>query len=74
MVSHVNNIFGIRVNTANNNASVNFGNVLHKGHQSNVKMNVGYFHAGDANDSPLQFNNANYANDPDFIDQPQSQL
>ncbi|MCZ0703783.1 hypothetical protein J2T56_002006 [Natronobacillus azotifigens] len=74
MVSHVNNILGIRINAANNNSSLNFGNVIHRGHQSNVKMNVGYFHAGDANESPLQFNNANYANDPDVLDQPQSQI
>ncbi|MEC5425323.1 spore germination protein [Virgibacillus sp. C22-A2] len=74
MVSHVNNIFGIRINSISNNGSINFGNVLHKAHQANVKMNVGYYHSGDAVNSPLQFNNANYANDPDIKDQAQKQL
>lgn len=74
MVTHINNIFGIRINSASSNASINFGNVLHKGHQANVKMNVGYWHAGDANLSPLQFNNTNIANDPDVKDQGQTQI
>ncbi|WP_216828679.1 spore germination protein [Alkalihalobacterium elongatum] len=71
---HVNNIAGIRINKASSNASINFGNTVHKGHQANVKMFVGYYHAGDANFSPLQFNNANIANDPDLKDQPQVQV
>lgn len=74
MLTHVNNIFGIRINNSANNASMNFGNALHKGHQANVKMNVGYAQAGDANFSPLQFNNANLTNDPDGIDQAQGQI
>jgi hypothetical protein len=74
MVTHVNNIFGIRINSISSNASMNFGNVLHKGHQANVKMNVGYLQAGDANFSPLQFNNANFTNDPDVQDQAQAQV
>ncbi|WP_245628091.1 spore germination protein [Shouchella shacheensis] len=73
-MTHLNNIFGIRVNNASNNASMNFGNVLHKGHQANVKLNVGYLQAGDANFSPLQFNNANLTNDPDVSDQGQAQV
>lgn len=73
-MTHINNIFGIRINNASNNASLNFGNVLHKGHQANVKMNVGYAQAGDANFSPLQFNNANLTNDPDVKDQTQAQV
>lgn len=73
-MTHVNNIFGIRINSTSTNASVNFGNVLHKGHQANVKMNVGYAQAGDANFSPLQFNNANLTNDPDMADQTQTQI
>lgn len=70
----VNNVFGIRINSITNNASINLGNVLHKGHQANVKMNVGYYHNGDANLSPLQFNNVNNATDPDTQDQVQMQL
>ncbi|MEW9051602.1 MAG: spore germination protein [Neobacillus sp.] len=74
MVNHVNNIFGIRVNSISTNGSMNFGNVLHKGHQGNVKLNTGYYHAGDANLSPLQFNNKNYVEDHDVYDQVQKQL
>ncbi len=74
MVTHINNIFGIRINSISNNGSINFGNVLHTGHQANVKMNVGYWHAGDANFSPLQFNNKNVANDSDANDQVQMQI
>lgn len=71
---NVNNIYGIRVNSASTNASVNFGHVLHKSHQANIKMSVGYYHAGDANESPLQFNNKNTMHDNDGIDQPQAQV
>lgn len=74
MVTHVNNVYGIRINSIMSNGSVNFGNVLHKAHQANVKMNVGLYQPGDATDSPIQFNNVNYANDPDIQDQPQKQL
>ncbi|WP_163970576.1 spore germination protein [Oceanobacillus halotolerans] len=74
MVSHINNVYGIRVNNISNNASINFGHVLHKGHQANIKMNVGYQHNGDANQSPMQFNNANHVNDPDALDQTQQQV
>ncbi|RXJ02392.1 hypothetical protein DS745_06725 [Anaerobacillus alkaliphilus] len=74
MLTHMNNILGIRINSASSNASINFGNVVHKGHQANIKMNVGYAQAGDANFSPLQFNNANLTNDPDVQDQVQAQI
>lgn len=74
MVNHVNNIFGIRINNITNNGSINFGNVLHKDHQANLKMHVGFWQAGDANNSPMQFNNKNVANDPDAIDQSQQQV
>ena len=73
-MTHVNNIFGIRINSATTNASMNFGNTVHKGHQANIKMNVGYFQAGDANFSPLQFNNKNIFDDRDFKDQVQKQV
>ncbi|MFV8828929.1 spore germination protein [Alkalihalobacterium sp. APHAB7] len=73
-LTHMNNILGIRINQSANNASINFGNVVHKGHQANSKFNSGYLQPGDANFSPLQFNNANIANDPDVIDQPQAQI
>lgn len=70
----MNNILGIRINNAANNASMNFGHAVHKGHQANVKSNNGYFQPGDANFSPLQFNNANFTNDPDVVDQGQTQV
>lgn len=74
MVSHVNNILGIRINGISTNGSLNFGNVLHKGHQANQKIYAGYLHSGDANLSPLQFNNSNRIIEQDGIDQGQSQL
>ncbi|WP_235715267.1 spore germination protein [Halalkalibacter wakoensis] len=74
MLTHMNNIFGIRINNTSNNASMNLGNALHKGHQANVKANSGYVQPGDANFSPLQFNNANLTNDPDVADQTQAQV
>ena len=73
-VTHVNNIFNIKVNSIANNGSINFGNVIHKGHQSNVKANIGYAHAGDLLNSPRQGNNANLSKDPDVVDQQQSQV
>ncbi len=72
--THINNIFGIRINNSSNNASINYGNALHKGHQANVKANSGYVQPGDANFSPLQFNNLNFTNDPDVVDQAQAQV
>jgi hypothetical protein len=72
--SHVNNVLGIRVNSISNNSSLNLGNVLHKGHQVNVKMNVGYYHNGDAIKSPLKFNNLNIALDQNVKDQAQKQV
>ncbi|MBU8906372.1 spore germination protein [Desertibacillus haloalkaliphilus] len=72
--THMNNILGIRINQTSNNASMNFGHAVHKGHQANSKLNVGYGQPGDANFSPLQFNNANLTNDPDAVDQAQAQV
>lgn len=74
VVTHVNNIFNIKVNNIANNGSINFGNVIHKGHQSNVKASIGYASAGDLLSSPFQFNNANLTKDPDVVDQGQSQV
>ncbi|RXJ02391.1 hypothetical protein DS745_06720 [Anaerobacillus alkaliphilus] len=72
--THMNNIVGIRMNNLSANASVNFGNAILKGFQGNLKSNVGYLQPGDANFSPLQFNNANLTNDPDVVDQGQTQI
>ena len=65
---------GIKINDVSSNGSVNFGNFLGKGNQSNVQGNVGYLQPGDAIFSPLQFNNVNIFNDPDLVDQPQAQV
>ncbi|MCT8136647.1 spore germination protein [Anaerobacillus sp. CMMVII] len=73
-LTHMNNIVGIRLNNLSANASVNFGNSIMKGFQGNIKSNVGYLQPGDANFSPLQFNNANLTNDPDVQDQAQAQI
>lgn len=73
-MTHVNNIFNVRVNGVQNNASINFGNVLHKGHQANVKANVGLVQIGDAFGSPAYFTNSNLVNDSDLADQPQQQV
>jgi hypothetical protein len=73
-MAHVNNIYGIKINSIANNGSVNFGNVIHKGHQANVKANVGYAQAGDNVTSPINFVNRNAAVDPDAVDNPQSQV
>ncbi|MUK88547.1 hypothetical protein GMD78_09110 [Ornithinibacillus sp. L9] len=72
--THINNIFAIRINSATSNSSINYGNAAHKGHQANMKQNTGYWQPGDANFSPLQFNNSNISNDPDVTDQAQAQV
>lgn len=72
--THINNVFAWRMNSLNNNASVSYGNTLHKGHQANAKQNTGYWQTGDAYVSPLQFNNMNLSNDPDLLDTPQAQV
>lgn len=70
----VNNIYNFKVNTIANNGSINFGNVIHKGHQSNVKANIGSLDSGDSIHSPSQSNNLNNTVDPDLVDQLQKQL
>jgi len=72
--THVNNIFGIRMNSLTNNASMTYGNSAQKGHQSNMKQNNGYWQPGDAYFSPVQFNVSNISQDPDALDQPQAQV
>jgi hypothetical protein len=72
--THMNNIYGIRINNTTNNGSLNYGNSLHKGYQANTQANEGYLQPGDANYSPLQFNNTNVTSDPDINDQGQTQV
>ncbi|GIQ67870.1 spore germination protein [Xylanibacillus composti] len=73
-MAHINNIYNLKVNGVANTGSINFGNVIHKGHQANVKANIGYLQQGDNINSPLQFNNANLSTDPDVQDQAQGQI
>lgn len=73
-VTHVNNIYNLKINGVNTAGSVNFGNVIHKGHQANVKSNIGSNQLGDSINSPSQFNNINKSLDPDVLDQAQKQL
>lgn len=72
---HINNIFNIRINNISSNGSVNFGNVIIKGNSANAKSVGGQSVTGDLIASPANHNfNKNIANDPDLIDQPQTQV
>ena len=74
-MTHVNNIFNIRVNNVSSNGSVNFGNVILKGNSANSKAVGGQSVIGDLVNSPANHNfNKNLNNDPDVIDQPQTQV
>jgi len=65
MKSIVNHVYSIRINAISGNGSVTFGNALHKGNRMSEKLNVGYWHTGDAYHSPATFANTNYFNDDD---------
>jgi len=73
-MTNVNNLFGIRVNTIMNNGSINFGHNTHSSHYVNMKINTGYLQTGDANHSPMQFNNVNDVIDMNNSDQGQKQV
>jgi hypothetical protein len=73
-MTHVNNIFGIRINNVSSNGSVNFGNVIHKGHSANSKSVGGQTIIGDAFNSSANNFDKNLVSDPDLLDQPQSQV
>lgn len=68
----VNNIFNIKILNVATNGSVNFGNTLHKGHTANQKRVGGMYPIGDASLNISK--QANPVNDPDFVDQPTSQV
>lgn len=70
----INNIFGIRVNNVSSNGSINFGNVIHKGHSANSKSVGGQSVIGDSIGSQANSFEKNLVSDPDLIDQPQNQL
>jgi hypothetical protein len=62
------NILINKVNAIQNNASINFGNTIHKGHVSNEKA-VGYQESYGDQSPSLQVPK-NLVSDPDLIDQP----
>lgn len=68
----VNNIVNVKILSVSNNGSVNFGNTLHKGHTANQKSVGGSVSIGDA--SLTSQRTLNKVNDPDFADQPSSQI
>jgi hypothetical protein len=68
----VNNIFNIKITNVSSNGSINFGNVLHKGHAANQKSVGGFSVIGDA--SAGLNNELNNVGDPDVMDQPNSQV
>lgn len=68
----VNNIFNIKITYVANNGSINFGSTLHKGHTANQKSVGGFSVIGDGS---LGINSElSKVNDPDFSDQPNSQV
>jgi hypothetical protein len=71
-MTHVNNIFNIKVNNVSSNGSINFGNVIHKGHKADSKAVGGQTVIGDA--SPSYMIDKNAVVDPDITDQPQNQV
>ncbi|HLR09445.1 MAG TPA: hypothetical protein VK136_09380 [Bacillota bacterium] len=73
MASIVNHVYGIRINAVSGNGSVTFGRALHKENRAHTRLNVGYWHTGDAYRSVTTFENANYFNDYDEDDTPQKQ-
>ena len=68
----INNIFNVKISSVSNNASVNFGNTLHKGHSANQKSVGGSEVVGDGSISSSRELNA--VRDPDWIDQPNKQF
>ncbi|WP_166246488.1 spore germination protein [Paenibacillus turpanensis] len=74
-MSHINNIYNLRVNNVSSNGSINFGNVIHKGHNANSKSIGGQTIIGDSYYSPAISNyNRNYTVDPDMLDQVSKQI
>lgn len=70
-MTHVNNLFNFQVNNVSSNASINFGNTIHRGHSINQKQVGGQNIVGPAVNSPTTNFDKNIVSDPDFIDQPQ---
>ncbi len=70
----VNNIFNMKINNISSNGSVNFGNVIHKGHMANSKSVGGQTVIGDSVIRPITYFDKNIVGDPDMVDQPSKQL
>lgn len=74
-MSHINNIFNIRVNSVSSNGSINFGNVIIKGNSANSKSVGGQSVIGDMiRSAAYDYFNKSVMNDPDLIDQSSKQL
>lgn len=73
-VTPVNNIFNVKIDNISSNGSVNFGNVIHKGHTANSKSVGGQTVIGDSLIRPVTYFDKNLVGDPDFVDQPSKQL
>ncbi len=73
-MTHINNIYGIRINNISSNGSVNFGNVIHKGHSANSKSVGGQVVIGDSFNSPATNFEKNLVSDPDVVDQSGTQV
>lgn len=72
---HMNNIGNIRINNVFSNGTVNMGSAIHKGLAANTEAVGGQTIIGDEYASPVTHNyNINLNNDPDLIDQPQTQV
>ncbi len=73
--THTNNMFNFRVNNIGTNGTIDFGNVIHKGHQANDQTQYGQWLASDGViASPVTNFNLNVYNDADGIDQGQVQI
>ena len=73
-MAHINNIYALRINNISSNGSVNFGNVIHKGHSANSKSVGGQVVIGDAFNSPANNFEKNLVSDPNVFDQTQAQV
>lgn len=71
-MTHINNIFNIKVNNVSSNGSINFGNTIHKAHKSDAKSVGGQTVIGDASASSMI--DKNLVSDPEVADQSQSQV
>ncbi|WP_134699539.1 spore germination protein [Ammoniphilus sp. YIM 78166] len=71
----INNVYNLRVNSLDQNSSVDLGNVFHIGHVSNEETNHAQWLASDGKySSHVDGNNVNTIYGPNKVDQPQKQV